>query len=154
MGAGMLMTPIIVYMVSSVPPQLGPTASATGVFFRFTGFCSSIALVNFFQLYKSSTHYNRFQEAVTGDNPIVIQRIMAYRQLLISKGMAPDRASVAANALLNRSVASQAQLRYAIDYYQFISWVIIIVILLIALYPYFSRTVVNVKNNQPAPASY
>ena len=153
-GAGMLMTPIIVFMVSSVPPHLGGAASATGVFFRFTGFCSSIALINYFSLAKQSEHYNRFQHTLTELNPGVIQQITGYRQLLISRGMAPDQAAKAANGLLARSVHAQTQLRYAMDYYQLISWVILIVILLIALYPYINRTVVNVKANQPAPASY
>ncbi|MGY0037387.1 MFS transporter [Pedobacter sp. NJ-S-72] len=35
MGAGMLMTPIIVFAISSVPEHLGSSASATGVFFSF-----------------------------------------------------------------------------------------------------------------------
>lgn len=68
--------------------------------------------------------------------------------------MAPDQAARVANSLLNRSVNAQAQLRYAMDYYYFISWILVVVILIIALYPYINRTIVNVKSNQPAPASY
>lgn len=154
MGAGMVMAPIIVFMVSSVPTQLGTMASATGVFFRFTGFCSSIALVNYFQLYRQSEHYNRFLDNITDANPLVVQKMTAYRQLLISKGMAPANAARVANGLLNRSVAVQTQLRFAMDYYQMISWLILITILLIALYPYINRTIVNVRGSQPAPMSY
>lgn len=153
-GAGMLMTPIIIFMVSSVPPHLGGTASATGVFFRFTGFCTSIALINYFSLAKQSEHYNRFLHNLTDVNPVVAQRIVSYRQVLVARGMAPDQAARLANGLLARTVSAQTQLRYAIDYYQFISWIILVVILLIALYPYMNRTTVNVKANQPAPASY
>src|SRR3954470_6109057 len=76
-GAGMLMTPIIVFMVSSVPSHLGSTASATGVFFRFVGFCSSIALINFFQLFSRSSHFNRFQQELTDLNPFLNQRLTA-----------------------------------------------------------------------------
>src|SRR5258708_39280564 len=39
LGIGLLMAPIVVFMVSSVPASLGGTASATGIFFRFLGFC-------------------------------------------------------------------------------------------------------------------
>ncbi|WP_158828250.1 MFS transporter [Mucilaginibacter lacusdianchii] len=154
LGAGLLMTPLILFMVSSVPASLGGTASATGVFFRFTGFCSSIALINYFQLRESSTHFNRFQQELSEANPLFLQRVTAYRQLLTSRGMAPDQAAHLAKGLLNRSVTAQAQLRYAMDYYYFISWILVIVIFIIALYPYVSRTVVNVRVNQPAPASY
>lgn len=153
-AAGLLMTPIIVFMVSSVPPHLGGTASATGVFFRFTGFCTSIALINYFQLAKGSAHYNRFQQELSDVNPMVSQRLYSYQQLLTSRGMAPDQAARAANGLLSRSVNAQAQLRYAMDYYYFISWILVIIILLITLYPYINRTIVNVRGNQPASASY
>ena len=153
-GAGMLMTPIIVFMVSSVPAHLGLSASANGVFFRFTAFSTSIALINFFQLFGRSEHFNRFQEELTDLNPLLTQRLAAYKQALVSRGMLPDAAARVANGLLNRYVNGQAQLRFAMGYYNFISWLILIVILLIALYPYLNRTIVNVRRNQPAPAMY
>jgi DHA2 family multidrug resistance protein len=154
MGAGTLMTPIIIFMVSSVPIQLGGTASATGVFFRFCGFCSSIALINYFSISKQTEHFNRFQQSLTALDPAVMQKVNAYRQMLIGKGLPADRATNLANVLLNRSVHTQTQLRYAMDYYELISWIILGMILLIALYPYLNRTIVNVKGNQPASASF
>jgi DHA2 family multidrug resistance protein len=153
-GAGMLMTPIILFMVSSVPTSLGGTASAVGVFFRFSGFCASIALINFFQLFGQSNHYNRLQQEITVLNPLATQRIASYQQVLVGRGMAPDQAAKVANGLLNRSVNAQALLRYAMDYYQMISWLLLFVLLLIALVPYLNRTIINVKANQPAPVSY
>jgi DHA2 family multidrug resistance protein len=154
MGAGTLMTPIIIFMVSSVPIQLGGTASATGVFFRFTGFCSSIALINYFSISRQAAHYNRFQQSLSALNPALVQRVTAYRQMLVGRGLPADRASNLANALLNRAVSTQTQLRYAMDYYELISWLILGIIIVIALYPYLNRTTVNVKANQPAPASF
>ena len=154
MGAGTLMTPIIIFMVSSVPVQLGGTASATGVFFRFCGFCTSIALINYFSIVKQTEHLNRFQEGITSLDPATVQKLSAYKQMLIGKGMPADRATTLANVLLNRSVHAQTQLRYAMDYYEMISWIILTVIIIIALYPYINRTIVNVKSNQPAPASF
>jgi MFS family permease len=154
LGAGTLMTPIIIFMVSSVPAQLGGTASATGVFFRFCGFCSSIALINYYSIFKQTEHLNRFQQALSALDPALVQRVTAYRQMLIGKGMGSEQATRLANALLSRSVHTQTQLRYAIDYYELISWLILGVTVLIALYPYLNRTIVNVKSNQPAPASF
>jgi DHA2 family multidrug resistance protein len=154
MGAGTLMTPIIIFMVSSVPVQLGGTASATGVFFRFCGFCSSIALINYFSITKQTEHYNRFQQSLSALDPALVQKVTAYRQMLIGKGLPPDRAANLANVLLNRTVHTQAQLRFAMDYYELISWIILGIIMVIALYPYLNRTTVNVKANQPAPASF
>jgi hypothetical protein len=154
MGAGMLMTPIIVFMVSSVPAHLGGTASATGVFFRFLGFTGSIAMVNYFQLFEKSKHYNRFQHELTALNPMANERVATYKQLLVSHGASTEQAGKVANGLLYRAVDVQSQLRFAMDYYQLISWLILVTILLIALIPYVNKTIVNVKANQPAPASY
>lgn len=154
LGAGMLMTPIIIFMISSVPEALGSTASATGVFFRFCGFCSSTAIINFFQLYQRNNHYNRFQDQISALNPVAVDRLNSYRQVMISRGVAPDQAAKIANGLLNRSVDAQAQLRYAMDYYLLISCLLVAIILLIALLPYLNRTVVNLASNQPASVSY
>ena len=153
-GAGMLMTPIILYMVSTVPAQLGGMASATGVFFRYFGFCCSTAIINYYALVKQNLHYDRFQQHVTGLDPIAVQKLSAFKQSFIAKGLAPEQATKMANAILSKTLKVQSQLRYAIDYYELISWCILLIILLIAVYPYLNRTIVNVKSNQPAPASF
>ena len=154
MGQGMLMTPIIVFMISSVPPYLGSSASATGVFFRFTGFCASIATVNYFQLHHKTDHADRFQAQLSGLNGLVTDRLSIYTRSLTSKGLAPEQAGKIARGLLNRTVDNQASLRTMMDYYLFISVIIIFVILVIALFPYLNRTRINLRSNQPAPASY
>lgn len=154
LGAGLLMAPLIIFTVSSVPTHLGSTASATGVFFRFAGFCSSIAFINYFSLFNQSGHYNRFQQLITDADPATVQRIAGYKQVLMGRGMAADQAAKAANGLVARSVNAQTLMRYSMDYYQLISWVILVVILLVAIYPYTNRTIINLKGNQPAPASY
>lgn len=154
MGAGMLMTPVIVFAVSSVPERLGGTASAVGVFFRFLGFCSSIALINFYQLYNRTNHINRFQEHITSLNPVAVEKLEMYKRGLVGKGVSTGQAAKIAQGLLGRSIETQAQLRSAIDYYTVISGLLIVVILIIALIPYINRTIINLKSKQPAPISY
>ncbi len=153
-GAGMLMTPIIVFTISSVPANLGSTASATGVFFRFLGFCSSISFINYFELNHKNAYVNRFQDSLSELNTVVTERLALYSRALTGRGMAPDQAVKAARGLLNRSVESQAQLRAMMDYYTFISVILVIVVLVIALFPKVNRTRINLKSKQPAPASY
>jgi DHA2 family multidrug resistance protein len=153
-GAGLLMSPLILYMVSAVPAQLGGMASATGVFFRFFGFCCSIAFINYYSLVKQRVHYDRFQQHITALDPIAVQKLSVYKQSFVAKGIAPEQAKVMADRLMHKSVVVQSQLRYAIDYYELISWCLLVIILLIAVYPYLNRTIVNVKSNQPAPASF
>lgn len=153
-GAGLLMSPLILYMVSAVPAQLGGMASATGVFFRFFGFCCSIAFINYYSLVKQRVHYDRFQQHITALDPIAVQKLSAYKQSFVAKGIAPEQAKIMADRLMHKTVVVQSQLRYAIDYYELISWCLLVIILLIAVYPYLNRTIVNVKSNQPAPASF
>lgn len=153
-GAGMLMTPIIVFTISSVPANLGSTASATGVFFRFIGFCSSIAFINYFELNHKNAYFNRFQDTLSVLNIAVTDRLALYSSALTGRGMATDQAAKVAQGLLKRSVDNQTQLRAMMDYYTFISAILVIVVLVIALFPKVNRTRINLKANQPAPASY
>ena len=154
LGAGMLMTPIIVFMISSVPAPISNSASAIGVFFRFTGFSGSMALINYFQLSGQLFHLNRFQQSLSVIDPAVATRLDGYKQFLINRGMTSEQAVRLSNGLFSKSITLQAQLRAYMDYYHIISWIILAVILLIALYPYFNRTSINLRHNQPSPATY
>jgi hypothetical protein len=153
-GVGMLMAPIIFFMVSSVPTHLGDSASATGVFFRLLGFTGSIALTNYFQLYQKTVHYNRFHDQLTSINTMAGERMNGYKQSMINSGVPADQAGKMAGGHLGRFVDTQAQMRFSMDYYHLMCWLILIVILFIALAPYISKTIVNVRTNQPAPAPY
>jgi len=154
MGAGMLMVPIILFLVSAAPAHLGNTGSAVGIFVRFSGFGSSIALINFFQLYGQQNHYNRLQEQLSPLNPAAVQRLATYQQALISRGTAPDQAIKIANGLLTKGITVQSQLKFSVDYYHWISWLILGTILLIALFPSVGQVDISVKNNQPAAVAF
>lgn len=153
LGVGLLMAPIIIFTISSVPAQLAGTASATGVLFRFIGFCGSIALINYFQLHDRNGHYKRFLDRVSVLDPLVPARINQYKGILTTKGLPADQATKIANGLIYRSADIQAQIRYSMDYYYLISIVLIVVICMIAFVPYINRTVISLKT-QPSPASY
>jgi DHA2 family multidrug resistance protein len=154
LGAGMLMTPIIVFAVSSVPQHFGNTASSIGVFFRFVGFCSSTAVINYFNLYNKSNHINRFQEQLSSLNLIAVDRLALYKRMLMGKGLPEGEATRVATGLLSRSVEMQAQIKANVDYYVFICYLLVVVILIIAVIPYLSRTIINLRSKQPAPIAY
>ncbi|WP_432710848.1 MFS transporter [Pedobacter sp.] len=151
LGVGLLMTPIIVFCISSVPKQIAVTAAATAVLFRFLGFVASTAMVNYYQLYNQANHVNRFQEDLSILNGAAIDRMETYKSLLLGKGIPADQATNMANKLFSKSVELQAQLRSAVDYYKLISILLVVVILVIAFFPYINRTIINVKSRQPAP---
>jgi hypothetical protein len=154
LGAGMLMTPVILFVISSSPAKYGTTGSAVGIFMRFAGFSSSIALINYFQLYRQNDHTNRFQEQLSQLNPLAVQKLVMYKQALTGKGVAADQAAKIANGLLSKNINTQAQLRFAVDYYQLISWVLLAIILLVILFPSVNRTIINLKSDQPAAVVY
>lgn len=153
-GAGMLMAPIIIFMISSVPAALAGSASAMGVFFRFLGFCSSIAIINYFQLQHKAIHVNRFQDQLSGVDGIAGDRLTAYAKALSAKGVAPDQSVRIARGLLGRAVDAQASLRTMMDYYLFISIVLFVILLIIALFPYLNKTRINLLASQPSPVGY
>ncbi|WP_159476162.1 MFS transporter [Dyadobacter sp. 3J3] len=151
LGAGTLMAPIILFTVSSVPAAIGASASMAGILFRFIGFTMSMAMITSFQLFAKSTHKEDFRNQITALSPVVQERLKGYVLAMESHGVAKDQAMKIANVLLSKAVDKQMMLRYAMDYYSIICWVIVGVMLLISLYPYFSQTVLNVRSRQPAP---
>ncbi|HEY1200654.1 MAG TPA: MFS transporter, partial [Niastella sp.] len=64
---------------------------------------------------------------------------------------APGPAVRASNKLMVAHINRQAQLRFAMDYYELISWLCIGMLLLIILFPYLNRTVVYLRSKALAP---
>lgn len=150
LGAGMLMVPVILFMVSSVPAALSQAASGLGILIRFSGFCSSIALINIFSDYSKNQHYNRFANMLNTDNTQLTQQLTSYSNALTARGLAKDRATGAANALLSKNIGLQTQVRLSMEYYQWVAVALLVVIVFIALYPYFKKTLINTQQATPS----
>ena len=151
LGAGTIMTPLIMFTVSAVPAAIAGSASMAGILFRFIGFTLSMAVITSFQLFSKSTHQEDFRNQITLLNPVPNERFELYQRQMESHGIPHDQAAKIATGLLNKAVEKQMFLRYAMDYYSVICWGIVAVMLMIALYPYFSKTIMNVRSRQPAP---
>ncbi|PTQ98266.1 MFS transporter [Mucilaginibacter yixingensis] len=150
LGAGLLMVPVILFMISAVPPALGKSASGMGVLVRFCGFCSSLACINYFADHSKTQHYTRFLQNLTTDNVLWGQRTAAYAGALQSKGLSNDAAAKAANGLVAKGMSTQLQIRFSMEYYQWIAVILVILLIFIALYPYFKKTLINTGNNAPS----
>jgi hypothetical protein len=151
LGVGMLMTPTIVFVVSSVPVRLSSSAAGICLFVRCFGFFVSIALINFFELFGKSKHYNTFQDQLTRLNPIANETILNRSNYLISKGISTDVAEKLSHKLLIGRVNIQGQIRFAMDYYEMISILLMMTLLVIALFPYINKTIIHLRSDQPAP---
>lgn len=152
LGVGMIMVPTIVYCISSVPVSLGASASAICLGIRYLGFCVSIGIINYFELFERSRHYNAFQDHLTKIDPVVRQTLHAQSRWLAAKGLAPEQAAKASNRLLVHRINGQGQLRFAMDYYELMSLLIVVTLLLIALFPYLNRTAVYLRSRRLSPA--
>jgi hypothetical protein len=151
LGIGMLITPLIVFMISSVPARLSSTAAGICLFVRCFGFYASIALINYFELLGKSQHYNTFQDNLNNLNPVVLSSMLKQRDFLIHKGLTTESASQITNKLLVKHVDVQGQIRFAMDYFEMISWLLVFTLLLISMFPYINRTIVYLRKDQPAP---
>ncbi|MBV7529132.1 beta-carotene 15,15'-monooxygenase [Chitinophaga sp. sic0106] len=151
-GVGFIMVPTIVYTISAVPVAWGASASAVCLAIRFLGFCVSIALINYFELFGKSRHYNAFQDHLTKIDPVVKQSLRMQAHHLEAKGMAAGKAMRASDKLLVNSVNTQGHLRFAMDYYEVMSCLIIVTLLLILLFPYLNRTAVYLRSRRLSPA--
>ncbi len=152
LGVGLIMVPTIIYAISSVPGALAPSASAVCLAVRYLGFCVSISLINYFELWGKSRHYNAFQDHLTITDPMVRLNLQQQTERLAAKGMAPRQAAKAAHKLLVQGVNGQGQLRFAMDYYELMAWLIVGMLLLVALFPYLNRTVVYLRSRRLSPA--
>jgi DHA2 family multidrug resistance protein len=151
LGAGMLMAPTIIFAISAVPAKLGASASGFCLLMRCLGFLLSTALINFFELFAKGKHYNTFQDQLTRVNPVARQVIARQVQGFMHKGFKAGEAVKLSNRLLVKSINTQGQIRFAMDYYQWISLMLILTIILIALFPYINKTILNLKSDQSVP---
>lgn len=151
-GVGLIMVPTIIYTISSVAISRSTSAAAVSLAIRYLGFCSSIALINYFELYGKSQHYNTFRDHLTGLESPVKAHLQHQSNMLIENGLHAGLSSKAAHKLLINSLHKQDQLRFAMDYYELIAWIIVGILLLIALSPYLSKTIIRLRSKNLSPA--
>lgn len=152
LGVGLIMVPTIVFTISSVTIHLGPSAAAVCLATRYFGFITSIAILNYLELYEKGRHFSAFQDYLTRSNPVVKQRLASQTQQLISRGMPSGKAVKGAHKLLNQAVNTQSQIRYAMDYYEIMAYVLMATILLIVFFPSLNRTVIYLKSKRLSPS--
>lgn len=152
LGVGLIMVPTIVYVISSVDVSLGSSAAALCLAVRYLGFTISIGLVNYFSLYRKQQHYNRFQDNITSASYTLLDEMAKYMGKLSSRGMLPSMTETAAEKLLVVDVNRQASLRYAMDYYEMMTWITLLMIVLVICTPYINKTMVYLKSKTLVPA--
>jgi hypothetical protein len=152
LGVGMIMVPSIVYAVSSVPVGIGPSAASICLAIGYAGFCVSAAVISFCDLYCKSRHYNAFQDHLTKvDHPALSGLTLRSGKLQFA-GMSPGRSTKGAHKLLVEAINKQGQIRFAMDYYEMMAYMLVTTILIIAIFPSLNRTVVYLRSRRLSPA--
>lgn len=151
-GVGIIMVPTIIYTISSVAVSRGTSAAAISLAIRYLGFCSSIALINYFELFGKSKHYNAFQDHLSVLDYPVVHHMQTQANILLSKGLHAGLSTKATDKLLISTLNKQDQLRFAMDYYELIAWLIVGILLLISLSPYLGKTIIRLRSRRLSPA--
>nr|WP_321454254.1 MFS transporter [uncultured Carboxylicivirga sp.] len=145
-GNGILILSIVIFYATSVPAELGPSASVTGVAFRSTTFTFTMGFTGVAAYYLQKIHHSSMTKELTSANPDLTHRIGAYAQNLMQKGLTPEQSHAGALKLFGQSVAAQNNLLFVRDYYLYVSIFIALVIMGIALIPHFSYHIKKIGN--------
>lgn len=145
LGAGGLFVPIVLFTVSSVPAQLAGSVSFIGIGVRFVGFCMSIAISNYFQLFNNSTHYDKFRGGITVLNPIMNETMEAIRENVALGGQDAKTVNSLTSGIWNKMLSKQVFLRASMDYYEMIIWAILLLIMVLLLAPQGKRMILVLR---------
>lgn len=140
-GIGLLMVPVILYCISSVPYYLAPSAAALCLLVRFLGYSASNLLVNYYTLYHAAVHRNRFMEYFVENNAVYEDRLTLFRAKLLKAGYSGDRSAEAARALMNADLDKHILLRSVMDYYSLMMYLSIGVLVFLIGYGLLYRKV-------------
>ncbi|SHL96516.1 beta-carotene 15,15'-monooxygenase [Myroides odoratimimus] len=146
LGVGVLMVPIIVYCVTSVPVSLSASAAAVCLGVRYFGYTCSIAIMNYYSLYSSNRHLSRFSDYLNIANPILETKLTQNTMKLKSRGMPSSIAEKASEKIMLSDLSKQIELRYAMDYFEILSLLLLVIIILVLFTPYLSKTWVYLKS--------
>ncbi|MGL4585211.1 MAG: beta-carotene 15,15'-monooxygenase [Flavobacterium sp.] len=150
-GVGLLMVPTIIYCVASVPVSLGASAAAVCLGVRYFGYTCSIAIMNYYNLYSSKQHLNRFADYLNWSNPILQGKLAQNAAKLQNRGLLHTPAEKASEKMLLSDLGKQIELRYAMDYFEILSWLLLVIVILVIFTPYLSKTWVYLKSRTVSP---
>lgn len=132
-SVAMLHISLIIFTAASIPPAISNAVSFIGISFRFLSFSATIGITNYFQLFNKSTHYNRSAEYISSINPINLEVLNSYRQQSLLDGKDLSMSNAIANKLYNTHIIQQINYRASMDFYSWVIWGLIGIIILLML---------------------
>lgn len=145
LGTSLLFVPAVVFAVSSVPANLAGCVSPIGILARFVGFCVSMSLNNYFQLYTKGEAFDKFREYITDTNYMLGATLNNIRDSFSAVGHDYTTSEQLTQGYLDKIISDQLLLKSTMNYFGiiFISMVIFIVILIFS--PTTKKVVIKIR---------
>lgn len=150
-GVGLIMVPTILFTIASVKPHFAVSAAAICLAARYFGYTCSIGLQNFFKLFESNQHQQIFQDYLQRNNVILQTYFDKEATKLLENGL-QFREQATAIKLVTERVKNQSFVRYAMDYYELMSFISICILIIIFLSPTLKNMYKKLKQNIVSPA--
>lgn len=132
-ACGILFVPIVFFTVSAVPPKQAYNVSMLGIFFRFVGFCLSISINNYLQLYSRGVVREKLREYLNEMNPQLGQTVSRIQEGYSVFGNDPHAGGGGASVYFDQFVRTQMITRAIRDYYDGMLVGLVVLILLLLL---------------------
>ncbi|CAM3449569.1 MFS transporter [Sphingobacterium prati] len=150
LATGALFVPIVFFTASAAPQGMALYASLLGIFARFVGFCSSIALNNQLQLYTKGAIREKLRETLIETNPLIPSVWQDIQNTYINAGNDMYVAKNASDFLFNKLIKQQLFARAVRDYYDVMFIILLCVIITLLLAPRIRNVVLKLrKDNIP-----
>ncbi|MEN5232286.1 hypothetical protein [Sphingobacterium faecium] len=150
-GVGLIMVPTILFTIASVKPHLAVSAAAICLSVRYMGYTSSIGLQNFFKLFESNQHQQIFQDYLQKSN-VILQTYFDKETTKLMKNGLQFHEQATAVKLIAQRVNNQSFVRFAMDYYELMSMISVLLLMLIFLSPSLKNMYKKLKQNMISPA--
>ena len=141
LGIGLIMVPTILYSISCVSYFLAPHAAAFLLFIRYLGYTISGIMVNYYTIYNTSIHKDRFMDYMQGTNALYQNRLQLIKSNLIKNGYSEVITEKISKAYLNKEMNKYILLRSVMDYYSLMMWICLAVLIFLIIYWLFQKKI-------------
>lgn len=133
-ASGLLFVPIMIFILSSVPQTTGMTGVIVAAYVRFVTLLNVSAGLYNLQLYYNQLFKESFLIHLSNVDHSTSQRLLAYKQLFLTKGFSAGQAESLANLNLSKAIAFQTQLLSTRAIFLLFCYLIIIILVVLTIF--------------------
>jgi MFS family permease len=145
-GTGWLFTPLILFIVSAVPPELAPIASATALAVRFWATGIGFAIMQNAQYILQRKHYIWLQQFISDNYTLAQERLEAGTQAFLAKGFPPIEAQHLALKKISAGIDSQSFLLGNMEIYTVLAIGSFLLVVVILINTHLSEVAINIRD--------